>query len=163
MYEVQFHDIVHVNGSVIINTTLIGALTKINNTYLSNFTKFVVIEHKVYFGVGNIIGVLNFLDSTQSRFLSTEFPASCQIHEIVSAKCAKDQSNLLVYCTDRYYVYLHLKHEDWSNTQLFVHNGVPYPCPDNNYRAALIINGSDALHFSQSNLLLNTIAINVNI
>ena len=32
VYEVQFHDIVHVNGSVIINATLIGALTKINNT-----------------------------------------------------------------------------------------------------------------------------------
>ena len=134
VYEVQL------SGSVIENTTLMGPLTEINGSFTSsNFTNFVLIEHEVYFAVDNIIAVMNILNSTQMQIYS-ESPAECtQIHKLVSAKSTENQQVLLAYCTDTYF-YFCITQRDWCERRLFSSEGIPYLCPDNNYRATLFNN-----------------------
>ena len=101
---------------------------------------------------------MDILDATLTQQYPV-IPECNQIFKLASVVGAGNQQMLVAYCTDRY-IYFDLVYRDWTNIQLFSRNGVPYLCPDNNYRATFFING--ILQFSVRDSLLNTIN-NINI
>ena len=149
IYEIQF------NGSVIENASLVGPLTQISNIHnSSNFTNFVLIEDKVYFAVHNYIAVMDPSDKAKLK-IYPQIQNCTQIHRLATFCACHDsesQQLLLAYCKDRY-VCFNPDRGDWCDVQLFSSNGVPYLCPDNNYKATLLFD--DILQFSGSSL--NTI------
>ena len=140
--------------------SLIGPLTSISistdSLSSSNFSNFIIVGHMIFFAIGNTIIVLDVFDMTQTQQYP-ELPQCAQINKLVYTIGAGNQ--LVAYCTDRY-IYFDPMYGDWTNIQLFSSNGVPYLCPDSNYRTTLLTNGS--LQLSLSDLLTNTID-NVNI
>ena len=136
--------------------SLIGPLTSINisnSLSSSNFSNFIIVGHMIIFAIGNTIVVLDVFDMTQTQQYP-ELPQCAQINKLVYTR-----NQLVAYCTDRYSCFDPV-YGDWTNVQLFSSNGVPYLCPDSNYRATLFTNGS--LRLSLRDLLINTIN-NVNI
>ena len=123
-----------------------------------DLSNFILVDYNVYFAVGNSIVVMDILDATLTQQYPV-IPECNQIFKLASVVGAGNQQMLVAYCTDRY-IYFDLVYRDWTNIQLFSRNGVPYLCPDNNYRATFFIDG--ILQFSVRDLLLNTIN-NINI
>ena len=157
VYEIRLN----LTGSMIKfeGASLIGPLTSIsisNSLSSSNFSNFIIVGHMIFFAIGNTIIVLDVFDMTQTQQYP-ELPQCAQINKLVYTIGAGNQ--LVAYCTDRY-IYFDPMYGDWTNIQLFSSNGVPYLCPDGNYRTTLLTNGS--LQLSLSDLLTNTID-NVNI
>ena len=119
----------------------------------SNFSNFITVGHRIFFAIGNTVIVMDIFDTAQTQQYP-ELPECTQIHKLVPTIGAGNQQMLVAYCSDRY-IYLDPVYGDWTNIQLFSSSGVPYLCPDNNYRATLFINGT--LQFTVKDLLLNTI------
>ena len=155
VYEIRLN----LTGSMIKfeGASLIGPLTSIgistDSLSSSNFSNFIIVGHMIFFAIGNNIIVLDVFDMTQTQQYP-ELPHCAQINKLVYTIGAGNQ--LVAYCTDRYSCF-DLVYGDWTNMQLFSSNGVPYLCPDSNYKATLLTNGS--LQLSLSDLLTNTINI----
>ena len=132
-------------------------VTSINVTF-STLSNFIIVDHMIFFAIGNTIIVMDIFDTKLTQQYP-ELPHCTQIHKLVLTVSAGNQQVLVAYCTDRY-AYFDPVYGDWTNTQFSSSSGLPYLCPDNNYRATFFINGT--LQFSLSDSLLNTIN-NVNI
>ena len=155
-YEVRLH----LRGTVLESATLLGPLTEVRISSLlstSHLPNFVLVQHVVYFAIGNSIVAMNFLDSIQTQQYP-ELSECTQIHKLVSTTSAGNQQLLMVYCTDQYF-YFDPMYGDWTSQYLFLNSGVPYLCPDNNYRATLF---NSILQFSVRDSLSYTVN-NVNI
>ena len=149
----------HLNGLVIENATLFGPLTEIrisSSLSTSGLSNFIIVGHMIFFAIGNTIIMLDVFDMTQTQQYP-ELPQCAQINKLVYTTGAGNQ--LVAYCTDKY-IYFDPIYGDWTNIQLFSSNGIPYLCPDDNYRATFLIDG--ILQFSIRDSLLNTIN-NVNV
>ena len=149
----------HLSGLVIENATLFGPLTEIrisSSLSTSGLSNFIIVGHVIFFAIGNTIIVLDVFDMTQTQQYP-ELPQCAQINKLVYTTGAGNQ--LVAYCTDKY-IYFNPIYGDWTSIQLFSSNGIPYLCPDNNYRATFFIDG--ILQFSIRDSLLNTIN-NVNV
>ena len=146
VYEVNLT----LNGSVIEYATLIGPssnMTISDSSSSSSLSNFILINHTVYFAIGNIIAVMDILSPTDTQSYP-EIQDCSQIDKLAIANlCACDgcQQFLSAYCTDRYVCYDPI-YRDWTSMLLFSRDGKPYLCPNNNYRATLFINS--ALQFS---------------
>ena len=135
-------------------------VTSINVAFSTSnsLSNFIIVDHMIFFAIGNTIIVMDINDTKLTQQYP-ELPQCTQIHKLVLNVSAGNQQVLVAYCTDRY-TFFDPVYGDWTNTQFSSSSGVPYLCPDNNYRATFFINGT--LQFSLSDSLLNTIN-NVNI
>ena len=162
VYELRLGNYLSDSMIEIEGVTLIEQLTSISNSISdsiisSNFSNFIIVDHMIFFAIGNTIIVLDIFDTKLTQQYP-ELPQCTQIHKLVLIAGAGNQQVLLAYCTDRY-AYFDPVYGDWT-TQFSSSSGLPYLCPDNNYRATFFING--ILRFSLSGSLLNIIN-NVNI
>ena len=152
VYEIQ----VKLSGSIIEDMIHLGPLMNVNISNLSSslsLSNFVVFEHMIYFTVGNTIVVMDVFDSTRSHQHQT-LPGCTQIYKIIPTTGVGGQQLLVAYCIHKY-DYFDLQYGDWTDLYPFSSNGVPYICPDNNYRATLFTNST--LQFSVRGSILNTI------
>ena len=161
MYEVRLH----LAGSIIESVTLLRPLTEIRVSNLlstSSLSNFVLVQHMVYFAVGNNIFVMNVYDSTQTQQYP-ELSTCTQIHRLVPIIGDGNQQLLVAYCTDRY-IYFDTVYGDWTTIRMFSMYGVPYICPSDDYQITLFNNseGEHVLQFSVRGSLPNIIR-NVNI
>ena len=142
------------SGTILTEQTTINVM--INNISSSNFSNFIIVDQRIYFAIGSTIVVLDILDSTQIRQYP-ELPQSLcpQVYKLVESVDARNQTSLVVYCTDGYILYDPV-FGDWSSRFLFSSSGVPYLCPDNIYRATLFTE-SGTLQFSVRDSILVTI------
>ena len=153
VYEVRLY----LSGTAIENATLLGPLTEIrifNSLSTSNVSNFIIVDQRIYFAIGSTIVVLDILDSTQTRQYP-ELPQCPQVYKLVESVGAGNQKVLIAYCTDRYILYDPV-YGDWSSRFLFSSSGVPYLCPNNNYRATFFIE-SGILQFLVQGILSDTI------
>ena len=158
---------VHLNLSrpMIENATLVGPLTQIkipNSLSTSRLSNFILVEHMVYFAVGNTIFVMDVFDLTQTQQYP-ELLTCTQIHKLVPIIGDGNQQLLVAYCTDRY-IYFDPMYGDWT-TRTFSMYGAPYLCPFDDYKVTLFINRTnegDYLQFSIQDSSPKTIR-NVNI
>ena len=162
VYELRLGNYLSDSMVEIEGVTLIEQLTSISNSISdsitsSNFSNFIIVDHMIFFAIGNTIIVMDIIDTKLTQQYP-ELPQCTQIHKLVLTVSDGNQQVLVAYCTDRY-AYFDPVYGDWT-TQFSSSTGVPYLCPDNNYRATFFIDG--ILQFSLSELLLNTIN-NVNI
>ena len=149
VYEVRLH----LAGSIIDSVTLLGPLTNINipnySLSTSRLSNFILVEHMVYFAVGNTIFVMDVFDLTQTQQYP-ELSTCTQIHNLVPIIGNGNQQLLVAYCTDRY-IYFDPVYGDWTTMRTFSMYGVPYLCPSDNYKVTLFINRTnegDYLQFS---------------
>ena len=142
VYEVNLT----LNGSVIEYATLIGPsniITISNSSSSSSLSNFVLINHTVYFAIGNIIAVMDILSPTDTQSYP-EIQDCSQIDKLAIANlcgCDGCQQFPSAYCTDRYVCY-GPSYRDWASIQLFSRVGKPYLCPNKNYRGTLFINST---------------------
>ena len=135
-------------------------VTSISVTFSTShsLSNFIIVDHMIFFAIGNTIIVMDIFDTKLTQQYP-ELPQCTQIHKLVLIVGAGNQQVLVAYCTDRY-AYFDPVYGDWTNTRFSSSSGLPYLCPDNNYRTTFFINGT--LQFSLSDSLLNT-TNNVNI
>ena len=138
VYEVRLN----LSGSVIeFEGTALAAQLTINSSISnsnssSNFSNFIIVDHRIYFAIGSIIFELDVLNSIATQ---TELSECSQVYKLVPTIGAGNQKLPVAYCMDRY-ICFDPAYGDWSNYYLFSSNGVPYLCPDSNYRATLFFN-----------------------
>ena len=145
---------VHLNLSrpMIENATLVGPLTQINipnSLSTSRLSNFILVEHMVYFAVGNTIFFMDVFDLTQTQQYP-ELSTCTQIHKLVPIIGDGNQQLLVAYCTDRY-IYFDPVRGDWTTIRTFSMYGAPYLCPFDDYKVTLFINRTnegDYLQFS---------------
>ena len=157
MYEIRLN----LSSSVIDDVTLTGPITNISiSSSPIRFSNIILIEHKVYFAVGNAIIVMDIY-TTQTQLLQyPESPAECtQIYKVVPTVGVGNQMLLVAYYANRY-AYFDPVYGDLTNRQLFSNSGVPYFCPDSNYEVRFFEGG--ILQFSVGDSSPNIIK-NVNI
>ena len=86
---------------------------------------------------------MNIQDKKKSQRYP-ELQECTQIHEL-AVFCADDErhpiKHLSAYCKD-IYICFNLDYEKWDNLQCFSYVGVPYLCPNNDYRATYFMNGT---------------------
>ena len=155
LYEVQLQ----LNGSEIENASLHGPLTQISSNNSLNFSNFVLIEHKVYVAVGNIIMDISINNNSQ-RFQESVLDSCTQIHKLATVEDSQQRLSILAYCTDKSICFDPVYYGDWTCMRCFSTYGVPDLCPDNDYKATYFINGT--LQLSLRDVLRSTIN-NVNI
>ena len=160
VYEIHLN----LSSSVIEDATLTGPLTSISiSSSPTHFSNIILVEHKVYFAVGNAIIVMDIY-TTQTQLLQYPDTATecTQIYKLVPTVGAGNQVLLVAYCADRY-AYFDPVYEDWTSGQLFSNSGVPYLCPDSNYKVRLLnSNEGGMLQFSVGDSSPNIIK-NVNV
>ena len=154
VYEVRLKFSGSGTGTTLTEQTKINVM--INNISLSNISNFIIVEQRIYFAIGSTIVVLDILDSTRTQQYP-ELPQSLchQVYKLVESVDARNQTLLVVYCTDGYILYDPV-FGDWFTRSLFSSSGVPYLCPDNIYRATLFTE-SGTLRFSVRDSILITI------
>ena len=154
VYELRLNltgSVMEFEGASLIELWVTSISVKFSTSHsLSNF---IIVDHMIFFAIGNTIIVMDIFDTKLTQQYP-ELPQCTQIHKLVLTVGAGNQQVLVAYCTDRY-AYFDPVYGDWTNTQFSSSSGLPYLCPDNNYRATFFIDG--VLRFSLSDLLLNTI------
>ena len=126
------------------------SITNLSTFYLSNFVLNVSSQvHKVYFAVDNAIFVMDVLNATQTKKCE-DLPQCQQIHKLTLA----DKHSLLAYCSDRY-IYFDLVYGDWTQIHTYSSCGIPYLCPNDNYKVTFF-NHTD-LQFSVADSIQNVI------
>ena len=134
-----------------------------NSNSSSNFSNFIIADHRIIFATGNtvIVIVLDILDPVQTQQYSAAESSECtQIYKIVPTTGIGGQQLLVAYCMHGYICFDPL-YGDWTEEKLFSSNGVPYLCPDSNYEAILFKNSSSSLRLSEGESLftINNVSI----
>ena len=122
------------------NATLVGPLSMVSilepsSLHLSNFVH--DNENKVYFADKNTIFVIN-VQSNQTK--KSELSGCTQVHELRPAISVGDEELLLIaYCADKYgTVCFDPIHGNWSSLHTYSNSGIPYLCPNEDYRAVFL-------------------------
>ena len=145
VYEIQ----VHWNRSLIHDVEFVEPLTRVSITnlaesYLSNFVlKLSSQEHKVFFAIDSSIYVMDVLNPSQTNQYS-ELPGCDRVHSLSSVPGGP---LLLAYCSDRS-VYYDTVYGDWTRMQTYSRYGIPYLCPNGNYRVTFFNDTRRSLQFS---------------
>ena len=157
VYEVQLNlsdSVVEIEDVILVEQLTRSSFSISGSNSSSNFSNFITVDHKIFVAVGNTIIVMD-IDTkqlTQYDPAAAALPNCTQIYKLVPAIGAGNQQLLLAYCIDRY-VYIDPQYGDWTDGQCYSSNGIPYLCPDNNYRAISFINGT--LKFSERDITLS--------
>ena len=142
VYEVRLNlsgSVIEFEGTALATQLTINSSIS-NSNSSSNFSNFIIVDHRVYFAFGNTIIVLDVVYSAQTQQYP-ELPECPQVYKVVPTIGAGNQQLLLAYCTDRYICFDPV-YGDWTKPYLFSSNGVPYVCPDSNYGATLFFNST---------------------
>ena len=155
VYKIQLHwnEKQIIDGAVFEGPLAQLSITNLSTSNLSNFVFEVSSQvHKVYFAVDNAIFVMDVLEPTQTRKYP-DLPRCRQIHKLTFA----DRYSLLAYCSDRY-IYFDTVYDDWTQIHLYSRYGIPYLCPNNNYKVAFFNNTEgDFFQFTKEGSMLNPI------
>ena len=165
VYELEV--LVNLNSSMIEGAVLFGPLINVNISYSpssSHLSNFIIVDHQIYFAIGNTTIVMDILDTKQTQMAFPELPQCTQIHKLVhvptvAAGLSQPNIMLVAYCSDRY-IYFDPVHREWTNIYLFSSNGIPYLCPNNSHRATLYMNGTLKLSSRDIDSLAKTSTIN---
>ena len=157
VYKVQLnlnHSVIEFEGTPLAEQMHINIRISNSSSKISNF---IIVEHKIFFAIESTIAVLDILDPNQTQQYP-KLPNCNQIDKIVLTGDGARQL-LAVYCIDRY-IYFDPIYGDWTDTQLFSSNGVPYLCPDNNYKAISFFI-DNTLQFLVKDIPTHTISANI--
>ena len=129
------------------------SITNLSTSNLSNFALKISSQvHKVYFAVDNTIFVMDVLDPTRTK-PNLPHDQCRQIHKLTLA----EKDLLLAYCSDRY-LYFDLVYGDWTQIHTYSRYGIPYLCPNNNYKVTFFNHTEgDFLQFTKEGSMLNPI------
>ena len=130
------------------------SITNLSSSYLSNFVlKLSSQEDKVFFAIDSSIYVMDVLNSSQTKQHPEAVPGCDRVHRfspliIIST----GEQSLLAYCGD-VYAYYDTFYEDWSKIHTYSKQGIPYLCPNRNYKVTFRIfnNTQRSLQFSVTN------------
>ena len=112
VYEIHLN----LSSSVIDGATLTGPITSISiSSSPIRFSNIILVEHKVYFAVGNAIIVMDIYTTPTQLLQYPDTPAECtQIYKLLPTVGAGNQMLLVAYCTDRY-AYFDPAYGDWTS------------------------------------------------
>ena len=150
VYEIQLYwnETQIIDGAVFEGPQTQLSITNLSTSNLSNFVLEVSSQvHKVYFAVDNAFFVMDVLKPTQTRKYE-DFHQCRQIHK----RNLSADHLLVVYCSD-WYIYFDTVYGDWTQIYTYSRYGIPYLCPNNNYKVALL-NHTD-LQFSVADSIQN--------
>ena len=155
VYEIQLHwnEKQIIDGAVFEGPRTQLSFINFSSFYISNFVLNVSSQvHKVYFAVDNAIFVMDIHDATQTRRYP-DLPQCRHIHKLTLA----DKHSLLVCCSDRY-IGFDPVYGDWTQIHTYSKYGIPYLCPNNNYKVTFFNNTEgDFLQFTKEGSMLNPI------
>ena len=146
VYEV----ILTLTSSGIENVTLLGPRVTMPCEIMRNF-HILNVEHKIYVAVGNIIIVMDTLNSAQIQCMPRELNDCSQIYNLVPTINDDGQPLPVATCSDRY-IYFDPMRRDWTDIIIIRSGSKRYICPDSNY-VTLITNinseGDSQVWFSE--------------
>ena len=157
VYEIQlfWNEKQIIEGAVFEGPRTQLSITNLSTSNLSNFALEVSsLVHKVYFAVDNTIFVMDVLDLTHTeKYPDIPHDQCRQIHKLTLT----GKSLLLAYCSDRN-IYFDLIYGDWTQIHTYSRYGIPYLCPNNNYKVTFFNNTEgDFLEFTKEGSMLSPI------
>ena len=153
VYELQ----VIWNGSLIYDVEFVEPLTRVSisvnlsSSFLSNFIfKLSSHEHKVFFAIDSTIYVMDVLNPSQTKPYP-EVPGCGRVHRFSPLVTSTGEQSFLAYCGD-IYAYYSTAYEDWTCKHAYSIYGIPYLCPNRNYKVTFFLNDTQrSLQFSVTN------------